>query len=75
MLDSDLARLHDVETKRVNEAVGRNPYRFPERFSFKLTSDEAESVRSQIATLQSGQGKQKEWWRHPPRVLERLASE
>ena len=36
MLDSDLARLYSVETKRINEAVKNNPQKFPERFSFKL---------------------------------------
>ena len=37
MLDSDLARLYNTETKRINEAVKNNPKKFPERFSFKLT--------------------------------------
>ncbi len=41
MLDSDLAKLYGVETKRINEAVKNNLQQFPERFSFKLT--EAES--------------------------------
>lgn len=40
MLDSDLARLYQVETKRINEAVARNKEKFPERFSWKLTEDE-----------------------------------
>lgn len=34
MLDSDLAKLYQVETKRINEAVKNNPEKFPERFSF-----------------------------------------
>ena len=34
MLDSDLAKLYNVETKRINEAVKNNPDKFPERFSF-----------------------------------------
>ena len=34
MLDSDLAKLYNVETKRINEAVKNNPYKFSERFSF-----------------------------------------
>ena len=42
MLDSDLAKLYGVETKRINEAVKNNPDKFPERFSFKLTSQESE---------------------------------
>lgn len=40
MLDSNFAELYEVETKRLNEAVGRNKARFPEAFCFKLTSDE-----------------------------------
>lgn len=50
MLDSDLAMLYQVETKRINEAVRRNKARFPEEFCFRLTSDEYEFLRSQIAT-------------------------
>ena len=41
MLDSDLAKLYHVETKRINEAVKNNPRKFPERFSWKLTNDES----------------------------------
>ncbi len=41
MLDSDLARLYNTETKRINEAVKNNPKKFPERFSFKLTNEES----------------------------------
>ena len=51
MLDVDLARLYGVETKRLNEQVKRNIERFPEDFMFQLTREEAESSRSQIATL------------------------
>lgn len=40
MLDSDLAKLYHVETKRINEAVRNNPLKFPERFSWKLTDYE-----------------------------------
>ena len=53
MLDSDLAMLYQVETKRLNEAVRRNITRFPERFRFQLTKDEYENLRSQIATSSS----------------------
>ena len=35
MLDSDLAKLCNAETKRINEAVKNNPYKFSERFSFR----------------------------------------
>ena len=42
MLDSDLAKLYKVETKRINEAVKNNPEKFPERFSWKLTNIESQ---------------------------------
>lgn len=51
MLDRDLASLYGVETRALNQAVTRNLDRFPERYSFKLTPEEAEDVRSQIVTL------------------------
>ena len=44
MLDSDLAKLYNVETKRINEAVKNNPLKFPERFSFKLTDLESKKL-------------------------------
>jgi len=49
-LDSDLAMLYQVKTKRLNEAVKRNASRFPERFCFQLSKDEYEVLRSQFAT-------------------------
>jgi len=51
VLDSDLARVYGVTTKRLNEQFRRNRKRFPEDFAFQLTADEFESLRSQIATL------------------------
>jgi hypothetical protein len=50
MLDSDVANLYHYETKRINEAVKRNIERFPEDFCFKLTDEEYNSLKSQIAT-------------------------
>ena len=50
MLDSDLATLYQVETKRINEAVRRNSEKFPERFCFKLTDEESNLFWSQFAT-------------------------
>ncbi|MBI4353274.1 MAG: ORF6N domain-containing protein [Candidatus Omnitrophica bacterium] len=50
MLDSDLAFLYGVPTKRLNEAVRRNVSRFPADFMFQLDLREVESLRSQIAT-------------------------
>jgi hypothetical protein len=50
MLDSGLAELYQVPTKRLNEAVKRNSNRFPEDFMFQLSTGELEDWRSQIAT-------------------------
>ncbi|WP_428025632.1 ORF6N domain-containing protein [Arcobacter sp.] len=50
MLDSDLATLYAVETKRINEAVKNNPEKFPEDFYFELTKEEFEVLRSKIST-------------------------
>ncbi len=56
MLDADLAAVYGVTTKRLNEQVKRNQDRFPMDFMFQLTEDEAESLRSQIATSNPGRG-------------------
>ncbi len=48
MLDSDLAELYHVETKRINEAVKNNPKKFPKRFSWKLTDEESENLLVEI---------------------------
>jgi hypothetical protein len=50
MLDSDLADLYGVSTKRLNEQVKRNRGRFPEDFMFQLTLEEGSILRSQFAT-------------------------
>jgi len=50
MLDCDLAKLYNVETKRLNENVKRNINRFPSNFCFQLTEDEYVNLRSQIST-------------------------
>ena len=50
MLDTDLARLYEVETKNLNRAAARNADRFPEDFRFQLTKEEDESLRCQIGT-------------------------
>ena len=50
MLDSDLADMYQVETKRLNERVKRNIERFPETFCFQLTKEEYDNLRSQFAT-------------------------
>jgi ORF6N domain-containing protein len=56
MLDSDLADLYGVSTKRLNEQVRRNIQRFPADFMFQLSPDEAVALRSQNATLEAGRG-------------------
>ncbi len=56
ILDFDLAELYGVPTKRLNEQVRRNFARFPPDFRFRLTDDEAESLRSQFATSNQGRG-------------------
>jgi hypothetical protein len=55
MLDRDLAELYNVPSGRLKEQVRRNLKRFPSDFMFELTWDEAESSRSQFATLKKGQ--------------------
>lgn len=58
ILDSDLAAIYGVTTKRLNEQVKRNAKRFPADFMFRLSRDEAEALvrsRSQNATLKRGQ--------------------
>jgi hypothetical protein len=67
MLDRDLATLYGVETKAINQAVKRNPKKFPERFCFQLEKDEflvlkpqlwpstrGENLKSQIVTSSWG---------------------
>ena len=56
MLDSDLAELYRVETKALNRAVKRNPARFPADFMFRLTDDEAGSLRCQFGTSNENRG-------------------
>jgi hypothetical protein len=54
VLDSDLARVYGVTTKRLNEQLRRNRKRFPEDFAFQLSIEEYESLRSQFAILDEG---------------------
>jgi len=57
MLDSDLAKLYQVETKNLNKAVNRNIKRFPEKFRFQLNKDEYEEIlRLNFGTSKSKQG-------------------
>ena len=50
MLDTDLAALYQVETRRLNQQVKRNSERFPTDFMFQLSKEEYENLMSQFAT-------------------------
>ena len=56
MLDMDLAKIYEVETRALKQAVRRNLDRFPEDFMFQLTKEEWSILRSQIVTLEVGKG-------------------
>ncbi len=56
LLDADLSSLYGVSIKRFNEQVRRNSARFPDDFMFRLSAEEWDSLRSQIATLKTGRG-------------------
>lgn len=69
MLDSNLAQIYGVSTKRLNEQVRRNPRRFPSDFMLTLTREEAASLRSQIATLK-GRGQHRKLYA-PENIMSR----
>jgi len=50
LLDRDLAKIYQVDTKVLNQAVKRNIVRFPEEFRFQLTKEEFENWKSQFVT-------------------------
>ena len=56
ILDTDLATLYEVTTKRLNEQFRRNHGRFPKDFAFQLGEDDWKALRSQNATLKVGRG-------------------
>ena len=56
MIDADLAALYGVPTKQLNQAVRRNPRRFPEDFMFQLVPEEDDALRSQIVTANGRRG-------------------
>lgn len=56
ILDSDLARLYEVSTARLNQQVNRNLERFPGDFMFRLTADEFAALILQNATSKKGRG-------------------
>jgi hypothetical protein len=56
ILDTDLAAIYGVTTKRLNEQFRRNRDRFPEDFAFQLTREEWNFLRSHFATSNRAQG-------------------
>jgi hypothetical protein len=50
LLDSDVAKIYGVETKRVNEAVKNNPDKFPPEYMIALDRQELELLRSKFST-------------------------
>jgi len=56
MVDSDLAEMYGVETRKLIQAVKRNPIRFPQDFMFQLNETEYALLRSQIVISKKGKG-------------------
>ena len=54
IIDSDVARLYGVETKRVNEAVRNNPGKFPEGYVLELNADEWDLLKTKFSTSMKG---------------------
>ena len=71
MLSSDVAKLYQVETRRINEVIKRNINRFPESFCFQLTNEEIEklSLRSQFAILNKNRNMRGQHFKYLPYVL------
>lgn len=59
MIDRDLAQLYEVEVRAINQAVKRNPDRFPAHYCFQLSDEEWAVLRSQIVTLNDAQPNQR----------------
>jgi len=54
IIDSDVAILYGVETKRINEAVSNNPDKFPEGYILELSKIDWELMKSKISTSLKG---------------------
>ena len=69
ILDSDVAEIYGVETKRINEAVKNNSDKFPDGYILHLSIDEANEscLRSKISTL--NKPKRGEHFKHPPKAF------
>lgn len=71
MLSSDVAKLYQVETRRINEVIKRNIIRFPKTFCFQLTDEEIDklSLRSQFAILNKNMNLRGQHFKYLPHVL------
>lgn len=56
VLDSDLAKVFETQTKKFNQALKRNSEKFDEKYAFQLNEEEWKSLRSQIVTTKPGRG-------------------
>ena len=56
MLDMELAKIYNIETRVLKQSVRRNIERFPLDFMFELTQEEWKTIRSQIVMFNSGKG-------------------
>jgi hypothetical protein len=54
LLDSDVAVIYGVETKRINEAVKNNPAKFPAGYIMELNKEEWELLKSKFSTSTKG---------------------
>ena len=71
IFSSDVAKLYQVETKRINEVIKRNINRFPNSFCFQLRSEEIDKLflRSQFATLNKNNNLRGQHYKYLPYVL------
>jgi len=67
IIDTDVARLYEVETKRVNEAVRNNPDKFPDGYILQLDWNDVERLRSKVSTLNTG--KRGQHTKYPPKAF------
>ena len=54
ILDYELAKLYEVETRVLKQAVRRNIERFPPDFMFELSAEEMQNLTSQIVISNMG---------------------
>ena len=66
IIDSDVAELYGVETKRINEAVKNNPEKFPHGYILEIDKTEIEDLRSKFSTTK---------WSSKSRVLPKAFTE